>query len=90
MTPSDQGDHWLTRREWDAWRQDVFEYRQAEFQKQLAGVMATINRLDSVVTKFESVAQTAEKWRASWLAKAGLAVAMLSPIAGAVLGHLWK
>lgn len=72
------------------WKAEVFDYRMAELQKELSMVMATMNRLDTIVTKMENVAERTEKLSSSFWVRAGVVAVVLSPLAAAIFTHFWR
>lgn len=74
----------------ESWRVEVYEYRQAELQRDLKMVMATMERLNTIVTKAENVTATAERWNAAFWAKIGIVGALTSPVIAVLVGHFWR
>ena len=85
-----EDERFFTRREWDVWRSQVYEYRHIQLEKELAKTIAVLNRLDTIVGKMESVAETADKWGVTIWLRLGILLGFSSPIIAVVIGHFWK
>jgi hypothetical protein len=78
---------WL---DFERWKADVYKPNHDSVLKELRMIMATISRLDSVVTRMENVASTAEKVSSSTWTKLGVVAVLLTPILTALATHFWK
>lgn len=80
----------LLRREFDAWRTQVYEPNFHRLEHSLDALTESVAKLGGIVEKVVAFAERAEKATKNWWARAALVVAIFVPMLTVVVAHFWK